>query len=217
MTVLNLHFWWFCCLLISLGAGSTHARAQALDGQVLKLEQAQVAYNASQTSPPKKATQSLAWQAVRLPDSWVGHVPGRQGLAYYRLTFDSLTTWREDDRLFLYIPRVGNRFSVHLNGQPIGTSGELTQVAEDHAHEPQGFDLPSEILQPLSNELLLEVHGELGRYAGLSEAWVGPTRLVKPMYSFRKAWQTGGALVVVVMALIIGLLALGFGLSLIHI
>lgn len=211
MTVLNLHFWWFYCLLISLGAGSTHARAQQLDGQVLKLEQAQVAYNASQTSPPEKATQSLAWQAVRLPDSWVGHVPGRQGLAYYRLTFDSLPTWREDDRLFLYIPRVGNRFSVHLNGQPIGTSGELTQVAEDHAHEPQGFDLPMEILLPLSNELLLEVHGELGRYAGLSEAWVGPNRLVKPMYSFRKAWQTGGALVVVVLALIIGLLALGFG------
>jgi len=211
MTVLNLHFWWFCCLLISLGSGSTHARAQVLDGQVLKLTQAQVVYNASQTSTPEKATQSLAWQAVRLPDSWVGHVPGLQGLAYYRLTFDSLPTWREDDRLFLYIPRVGNRFSVHLNGHPIGASGELTQVAEDHAHEPQGFDLPIEILQPQSNVLLLEVHGELGRYAGLSEVWVGPTRLVKPLYVFRKSWQNGGALVVVVLALIIGLLALGFG------
>lgn len=148
---------------------------------------------------------------MRLPDPWARHEPPRQGVGYYRLTFDAPADWSQRERLSLFIPRVGNRFLVQLNGHGLGGSGDLTHRHEDHVNVPQHFLLNNGALRSTGNVLLIEVHGELARYAGLSEVWLGPSQVIQPMYASRRAWQSGGAWVIVGLALIIGALALGFG------
>jgi signal transduction histidine kinase len=111
----------------------------------------------------------------------------------------------------VFIPRVGNRFSLEINGQWLGASGVLTDRREDHVHQPQHFLLSNGALRSTGNELLIEVHGELARYAGLGEVWLGPSQVIQPMYASRRSWQSGGALVIVGLALMMGVLALGFG------
>lgn len=212
MKVQRFQHWWhvlvaLCAVLLSWGA---HAQDQA--SPVVRFDQAQVAYATSAEPGSPGTTPDLTWQAVRLPDSWVRHSPARQGVAYYRLVFDALPVWSAQERLMVYVPRAGNRFSVQLNGQWLGSTGDLSERCEDHVNVPHQFLLPVGALQPQANVLLLEVHGELARYAGLSEVWLGPASLIKPMHASRMAWQNGGALVIVGLALIIGVLALGFGL-----
>jgi signal transduction histidine kinase len=177
----------------------------------LQFDQAQVVYSAEPMALSQGGPQRPDWQAVRLPDSWARHSPPRQGAALYRLTFDASPAWPANERLSVFIPRLGNRFSLEINGQWVGASGVLTDRREDHVQQPQMFLLPSGALRSTGNELLIEVHGELARYAGLGEVWVGPSQVIAPLYASRRAWQSGGALVIVGLALMVGVLALGFG------
>lgn len=177
----------------------------------LKIEQAQVVYVSDTRTQSSDGLQMAPWQNVRLPDSWARHASPRQGVGYYRVTFDALPDWSQSERLSLFIPRVGNRFSVQLNGHVLGASGDLTDRSEDHVHVPQHFGFTNSALRSTGNVLMLEVHGELARYAGLSEVWLGPSQAIQPMYASRRAWQSGGAWVIVGLALIIGVLAVGFG------
>jgi signal transduction histidine kinase len=179
----------------------------------LKFEQAQVVYGTDTPALSSEGLQMAPWQDVRLPDPWARHAPPRQGVGYYRVTFDALQDWSHSERLSLFIPRVGNRFSVQLNGHRLGASGDLAHRHEDHVNEPQHFLISNGALRSTGNVLLIEVHGELARYAGLSEVWLGPSQVIQPMYASRRAWQSGGALVIVGLALIIGVLALGFGVA----
>jgi signal transduction histidine kinase len=189
------------------------AAAQSPHQPWLKIEQAQVLYTYDTRTLSSDDLQKAPWQDVRLPDSWARHAPPKQGVGYYRITFDALPDWSQSERLSLFMPRVGNRFSVQLNGYGLGTSGDVTDSREDHVHVPQHFLFANDALRSTGNVLLIEVHGELARYAGLSEVWLGPSQVIQPRYASRRAWQSGGALVIVGLALIIGVLALGFGVA----
>lgn len=196
-----------------LWCGAWAAAAQSLPVPWLKFDQAQVVYSADPLALSHGPSLRTDWQAVRLPDAWARHSPPRQGAALYRLTFEAPAAWSADERLGVFIPRVGNRFSLNINGQWLGASGVLTDRREDHVQQPQLFMLPSGAWRSTGNQLLIEVHGELARYAGLGEVWLGPSQVIAPLHASRLAWQSGGALVIVGLALVIGVLALGFGVA----
>ena len=202
--------WRFCLLLWGV-MGGVQLGAQELPPSVIKFEQAQVVFSTTELDVVPDAKSSLPWQTVRLPDSWVKHEPSRQGVGYYRFTFDTLPIWQSSERLSLFIPRAGNRFAIFLNGQFLGGTGDLTEIGEDHVNQPHQYLLPPGVLRPQTNELLVQVHGERARYAGLSEVWLGPHQVIEPVYYSRNAWQTGGALLIVGLSLFIGAMALSFG------
>jgi len=202
--------WRFCLVLLGVIWGVQLA-AQELPPSVIKFEQAQVVFSTTELGVVPDARSSLPWQTVRLPDSWVKHVPARQGVGYYLFTFDTLPVWLSSERLSLFIPRAGNRFAIFLNGHFLGSTGNLTEIGEDHVNQPHQFLLPPGVLRPQTNELLVQVHGERARYAGLSEVWLGPHQVIEPVYYSRNAWQTGGALLIVGLSLFIGAMALSFG------
>jgi signal transduction histidine kinase len=208
-----LKLWRCCCQLIFCSLMCAAVAAQEAATSVIKFDQALVAYSTSQDAKTPDAQTPTHWQSVSLPDSWIRHTPARQGVGYYRLNFDALPVWQAQERLILYIPRAGNRFSVNLNGRLLGATGDLSASGEDHVNVPYQFSLPIGVLHAKDNVLMIQVHGELARYAGLSEVWLGPSQVIRPMHASRTAWQSGGALVIVCLALIIGVLASGFGLA----
>jgi hypothetical protein len=60
--------------------------------------------------------------------------------------------------------------------------------------------LNNDALRGTGNVLLIEMHGELARYAGLSEVWLVPSQMIQPLYASCRAWQSGGAWVIVGLA-----------------
>lgn len=199
------------CLVLWGVMGGMQLAAQELSPGVMKFEQAQVLFSTRQLEVLSDEKSPLPWESVRLPDSWVKHLPSRQGVGYYRITFDALPAWQASERLSLFVPRAGNRFAIHLNGQFLGGTGDLNDVGEDHVNQPHQFVLPPGVLQPQSNVFVIQVHGEKARYAGLSELWLGPHRIIEPLYASRNAWQSGGAILTVGLSLFIGAMALSFG------
>jgi signal transduction histidine kinase len=213
MTICFFHWSQRVALAWVLIFGASAAAAQSPTVPWLQFDQAQVVYSDDPLALSRVGSQRADWQAVRLPDAWARHSPPSQGVALYRLTFDVPPAWPANERLSVFIPRVGNRFSLEINGQWLGASGVLTDHREDHVHQPQHFWLPYGALRTTGNELLIEVHGELARYAGLGEVWLGPSQVIQSMHASRRAWQSGGALVIVGLALMMGVLALGFGVA----
>lgn len=194
---------WSMCLALG-------ATAQSLEDSALRLDRAQVRYSETYRVADANAQPS---QEVMLPDSWVRSTPSRQGVGVYTFTFDALPAWLEQETLALFIPRVGNRFAVHFNGKFLGSSGDINDAQEDHVNTPHRYVFSRNDMAPKGNVLTLEVYGELARYAGLSEVWVGTDKAIRPMFVSRNNWQNGGAIVIVGLALCIGVLALGFGIA----
>ncbi len=183
------------------------AVAQSPEAAVLRMDRATVSYSSINVVDAK----AQPGREIVLPDSWIRSTPSRQGVGYYTFTFSPLAPWQDAETLALFIPRVGNRFSIHLNGKFLGASGDLDEVHEDHVNTPRIYIFASSDLAAQTNVLTVEVHGELARYAGLSEVWIGTDKVVRAMYVSRNNWQNGGAIVIVGLALCIGFLALGFG------
>lgn len=142
---------------------------------------------------------------VQLPDSW--NKANRQGTWEYALAFTlpalPTETWG------LYVPRVGNRFSIQLNGHTVAQLGRNQGAANDFAQKPHYFFLPPDYLRAGGNQLVLQVEGDLARYAGLSTVWVGPTEDVHGRFVLREAMQTWGSFSVILVAIVFGLISAG--------
>lgn len=149
---------------------------------------------------------------VLLPDVWAHHATPMHGKAVYELRFDMPAQWARDKRWALYIPRAGNRYALSVNDSSVGETGDLEDASEDHVNTPYLWRLPED-LHPLDNRLRLEVRGELARNAGLSDIVVGPEATLSKAFKARLAWQQGGALLMVGVSLLIGLMAIGLGLA----
>jgi signal transduction histidine kinase len=140
---------------------------------------------------------------VLLPDDW--RQSGRFGQKAYRLEFAWPTV--PEEAWAVYIPRVGNRFHVSLNGQPVARAGPLGDHQVNHAHRPHIFPLLKGSVRAGINHLDLIVEGDLYRYAGLSRVHVGAERLLQRDFLVRNAVQYGGSLAVVAICTVFSMLA----------
>lgn len=132
---------------------------------------------------------------VRLSDAWNG--VDRSGTWVYEATFsgpDKPEPWG------LYIPRIGNRAHLTLNGLVVGQLGALSMDTSDYAQRPHFFFLPETAMKPSGNTLQIVVQGERARYAGLSSFAVGPVTPVQRMYFWRDLAQTQGSFAIVTIA-----------------
>ena len=89
----------------------------------------------------------------------------------------------------LFIPRIGNAYSVALNGTVLATGGHLQTHGEAwSAKQPVSIGFPQDLLRD-QNELTIQLRGDAGRRAGLVPIMLGPSRLVEPHYTRAYAFR----------------------------
>jgi hypothetical protein len=132
-------------------------------------------------------------QAVMLSDAW--DTSGRFGTWVYRVEFTGPT---QSHQWGLYIPRIGNRALITLNGHFLEQLGAFEGDQSDHAPQPHFFSIPAENLNATRNVLELTVQGEKARHAGVSIMAVGPESAVRTFFFWRHLLQTQGSFAIVV-------------------
>ncbi len=144
---------------------------------------------------------------TKLPDSWNG--AGKFGQSNYVLTFD-ISNQLAAVPLAMYVPRLGNRFAVVLNGKKIAESAAFGDKNADSAQRPFFLKLPLELLVVQNNLVELQLEGEKNRYAGLSKVHIGVESDINSRYSQRYSLQTAGSFAVIVASMMFAILSLLF-------
>ena len=122
------------------------------------------------------------WQTIALPDSWHKMPRDRSRLGWYRLRFDLARAPALPQAI--YIPRVTNNVAVHVNGVLLGVSGNL-EAREMSWNLAQMFLVPPLMLHAGKNEILIRLHPDGMRRAGLSRIHLGPEAQVREYYDRR--------------------------------
>ncbi len=144
---------------------------------------------------------------TKLPESWNG--AGKSGQSHYVLAFD-ISSQLAAVPLAMYVPRLGNRFAVVLNGKKIAESAAFGDKNADSAQRPFFLKLPVELLVVQNNLVELQLEGEKNRYAGLSKVHIGAESDIYSRYSQRYSLQTAGSFAVIVASVMFAILSLLF-------
>ena len=166
----------------------------------IRLENADVRIWLSDASVP----QILRGHA--LPYHWDRLHPGHDGQAEFTIPFEFKNIAPSSADLAIFIPRVGNTFSVQVNQKLLMRMGHAGSLDEDFANQPQFILIPSSLLRE-HNELVIRIAVQAGHNGGLSIPIIGPVALLQPQYESRYLWQVNGALMVTVMSAVLGAIA----------
>jgi signal transduction histidine kinase len=120
---------------------------------------------------------------IRLPLHWDVAYRARSGTAQLTMPFARPGPSDADEPYMVFIPRIGNAYSIALNGTVLATGGQLHAHGEAwSAKQPLSVSFPGELLQD-QNELTIQLRGDAGRRAGIVPIMLGPSRLVEPHYA----------------------------------
>lgn len=150
----------------------------------------------------------IAPSLVELPDAWDKNLPGHQGFALYRSSWQS----REDGPVpnAVFIPRAVMNIEVYLNGSRIGGLGRMTGEISRNWNRPFYFEFPEELVQTDSiNVIEVQVAGYADYRSGLGRFWVGPRSLLEPAYRTAYWWQVNASMVASAIALSAAVVILG--------
>lgn len=143
--------------------------------------------------------------STRLPYHWDKLHGAVDGQARFRL---SVAVLDPAQPLALYIPRLGNTFSIRVNGDQFASFGTVpANRYDDSATEPHYFAIPPRLLAPVT-VIEIDIGATGGRQGGLSGVTTGPVDEVYPIYQSNHFWQITGARVVVIVSAVLGLLAM---------
>ncbi len=182
--------------------------AQAGQTAPLLLDRAEVA----RLDPPASAGAPV-WAPVRLPHGWEESFPAYSGIVGYRARFDAPA---DGGLLGVYLPRVCTNADVALNGEPIGSGGDMQGPVTRNCYHPQLYSLPRTLLRPQGNELLVRIAGFSAqsvsarqRAAGLSEVQVGTLAELEPLYQRQLFWNVTMAQIIATTIGLLGATMLG--------
>jgi signal transduction histidine kinase len=120
---------------------------------------------------------------IRLPLHWDVLYRARSGIGRLTLPFPRPTARGGDEPYMLFIPRIGNAYTVALNGTVLATGGNLQTHGEAwSSKQPITIGFPSHLLLD-RNELTIQLRGDAGRRAGVAPIILGPSRLIEPQYT----------------------------------
>lgn len=144
---------------------------------------------------------------VRLPYGWDFHHKGHSGVARFALQFDApkdpVGPWA------LYFYRLGNGYSVTLNGTLLEHNGDIVDSdgdTGDYAKIPRYLRIPPNVLMQ-HNRLEVEIRSDTGRRSGMPAVWAGPVGAVESLYRQEFAIRVGGSAVLAVFSLLVGIFA----------
>ena len=147
------------------------------------------------------------FRRVLLPYHWDDVNGPTDGSATLLLNFalDDLT-----QPLALYLPRLGNQFSISLNGKFLAGDGGLTAHGfQDTSSRPYYFPLPASELSA-TNLLRIELQVLGGRYGGLSKVHVGDASVLRTRHGLRYFLEISGRRALVALTAVLGLLGFLF-------
>src|SRR5687768_6503540 len=126
---------------------------------------------------------------IRLPLHWDVDYRGRSGTADLTLRFARPSPLATDEPYMMFIPRIGNAYSIALNGTVLATGGNLQDYGEAwQSKQPLSIGFPQDLLRE-RNELTIRLRGDAGRRAGLVPIMLGPSSLVEPHYTRAYAFR----------------------------
>jgi signal transduction histidine kinase len=121
---------------------------------------------------------------IRLPLHWDVAYRAQSGTARLTLAFSQpRAADTAGEPYTLYMPRIGNAYSIELNGTVLATAGDLRAHGEAwSSKQPVSIGFPADLLQA-ENVLTLQLRGDAGRRAGVAPIMLGPSRLVEPHFT----------------------------------
>jgi signal transduction histidine kinase len=142
---------------------------------------------------------------VALPYHWDRLHKGQPGEASFEVAFELPGEPAEPYAALL--PRVGNRFEIWLNGTLLSRNGDLNAPdTANYAKAPRYVPIPPQLLQK-TNLLRIQIQADGGRRGGLSTITVGTEPVVRAAYDASYRWRIAGALAVLIVMLLTGLVA----------
>ncbi len=123
-----------------------------------------------------------------------------------RIDFALAATGNENWSLFL--PRVGNVFSVWIDDQPVQLADPRGPRWINTVHTSRQVDLPPLPHREAPYRLRVEILTQVGADGGLSQVLYGTRDDITRLYRDNVYWRVGGSIVVTVASLLLG--ALGF-------
>ena len=128
-------------------------------------------------------------EQIRLPLHWDVDYRGQSGTAHVTLSFPRPGPQVAGEPYMLFVPRIGNAYSIALNGTVLAAGGDLQTYGEAwSAKQPINISFPGDLLQD-RNELTLQLRGDAGRRAGVVPMMLGPSRLIEPHYTRAYAFR----------------------------
>jgi signal transduction histidine kinase len=128
----------------------------------------------------------------RLPFHWDAHCQGEEGSAHLEARF---TRPPGAETLAILLPRIGNGYSVELNGLLLVQQGMDRNPWQDFGKLPRWVTLPTAALTE-SNLLQIRIEAQQGRKAGIAQVLLGPEEEIRGLFEAQRAWRADGALVV---------------------
>jgi signal transduction histidine kinase len=133
-------------------------------------------------------------QAVDLPDVWRRQTPKISGVQSYHFV---LPPPRWSGPAAVYIPRLGNRARVWLDGDMLASFGDVEGGQQDFTPRPLLVTVQlsaaaaavgvASVASESPRRLVIEVAGSATRFSGLSEVWWGPAVELEARHAARDA------------------------------
>ncbi|HZP67686.1 MAG TPA: ATP-binding protein [Rudaea sp.] len=146
------------------------------------------------------------WAPIDLPQLFDDDDFGGTDKAWLRLQFDLArppsAAWA------VYIPRQKQNVAVFVGHNLIGTSGHVDEPSSETWNYPQLFEVPPYMLHAGRNDVFVHWYGSEDEISYMSQIYVGPAALLKPIQSRRYALQIEGPVVVSVVCGAVGLFML---------
>ena len=184
---------WRCCfVLVWLWLAANQARAE-----VLALNHAQVTVILDDQRTDA---------SVQLPYQWDSRHRGLGGEADFQIPFSLAMAPTEP--YSLYVPRLGNRYAIWLNGRLLEQHGDIGQRnGPDFAKAPRLVVLTPGLLSQ-HNLIRIQIQADVGRRGGLAPLVLGPHEEVYPLYLQDHRSRITGSFLVAVFGLLVGVVAL---------
>lgn len=141
---------------------------------------------------------------VALPYNWDRAQGGSSGWARFALHFPAADPAAPQA---LFLSRIGNTFEVILNGTVLADTGSHGDPYFDFSKQPRLLVIPEGLLRK-DNTLVLRIHAQSGRRAGLSRIVVGAADEVSRLHESAYRWRITGFLVISIISAVLGGLAL---------
>jgi len=140
----------------------------------------------------------------RLPFHWDSNFQGEEGSA--RLV-TSFVRPASHGPLAILLPRIGNGYSVELNGRLLVQQGMDRGPWQDFGKQPRWVPLPDALLTQ-TNRLEIRIEAQRGRKAGIAQVLLGPEDEIRSLFETERAWRSYGALVVATASTTLGVFGL---------